>query len=186
MYKKIYNIFGILGLYTADYNSRFYLREISKLAKMPLRTTQNLVAELEGRRILRSAVSGKNKYFGLNLDNIQAKYYLMQAEIHKTIRFLERYPELKTFAKDLRSDSLVLVFGSFAGLTAKKDSDLDLMVVGKEKPPLHLSPHKIHVIRLEENQFRESKEALIREIDKDHVILSNHSLYVNMRWNKIE
>ena len=47
MYKKRYNKLNILELYVTDYKSKFYLREISKLAKIPLKTTQNLIAKLE-------------------------------------------------------------------------------------------------------------------------------------------
>ncbi len=46
-------------------------------------------AVLERSKILKSEVSGKNKYFFLNLDNIEAKIMLLQAEAHSTIVFLE-------------------------------------------------------------------------------------------------
>ena len=123
----------ILTFYTGDYAKRFYLREISKLAGMPLKTTRTVTASLEKIGVLRSSVVGKNKFFRLNTENIQTKFYLLQAEIYKTISFLEKYPVFKTFLKDVKANDALIVFGSFAKFAADKDSDLDLLAISKEK-----------------------------------------------------
>ena len=67
----------VLSLYLGDYTRRFYLREISRLTKIPLKTTQNIISSLESDNILISIKEGKNKYFKLNLSNIEAKFYLL-------------------------------------------------------------------------------------------------------------
>ncbi len=88
MYQKGNKESVILALYLKDYNAQFYLREISKLTKIPLKTTQNLLLNLEKEKVIKSTKQGKNKYFKLNLDNIQTKLYLLQSEIHKTLLFM--------------------------------------------------------------------------------------------------
>jgi hypothetical protein len=188
MYPKRNSEFGVLGLYLGDYKRQFYLREISRLAKLPLKNTQNSLKTLEKRRILKSSVNGKNKYFSLNLDNIQTKLFLLQAEIYKTFLFLEKYPSFKTFLKEVSTQSLQLIFGSFAKFNAGKDSDVDLLIVSRyeEKIPIHLLPYKVHEIRITDDAFRkamENQEALIKEIEENHVILNNHSAYVNLIWD---
>ena len=85
---------SVISLYSSDYRARFYLRQISKLAKIPLKTCQTTLLNLEKERIVKSKIEGKNKYFGLNLENIQTKSNLLKAEIYKTDNFLEKYPEL--------------------------------------------------------------------------------------------
>ena len=187
MYQKR-NELDIIALYRGDYRRQLYLREISKKTGIPLKTTQTLLTSLEKNSILRSRTNGKNKYFSLNLDNIQTKSAILQAEIQQTTMFLERYTPIKTFLKSLRTNDALVVFGSFAKFSADKDSDLDLLMIQEEKQdiPLHLMPYTVHKTELTEESFLkalERQENLIKEIEESHIILNNHSFYVNMMWN---
>ena len=186
MYQKRNKELKVMELYLPDYKKQFYLREISKLAKIPLKTTQIILSNLEKDRVLKSAISGKNRYFRLNLDSIHTKFILQQAEIIRTSAFLEKYPFFKTFLKELNAKNPIIVFGSFARFEAKEDSDIDLLVIPKEKGvPLHLLPNKVHEIEMSKEAFIKAlrrDEALIKEIQKNHVILNEHSFYVNAMW----
>ncbi|PIN78211.1 hypothetical protein COV14_04445 [Candidatus Woesearchaeota archaeon CG10_big_fil_rev_8_21_14_0_10_33_12] len=187
MYQKRNKWLEVIALYTGNYKAEFYLRQIAKLAKLPVKTCQNFLSQLEKDKILKGKIEGKNKYFSLNLDNIQTKSYLLQAEIHKTDLFLENYPQIKTFLKSFNTNIPIIVFGSFAKLKANKDSDIDLFIVSEkgQKLPFHLLPYKVHQVNLSENSFMKSlkeQEVIIKEIEENHVILNNHSFYVNMMW----
>ncbi len=189
MYRKRYGEIEVLKLYLGDYSRRLYLREISNLSRMPLRNTQRVLEGLERSRILRSEVNGKNKYFSLNLENIETRSMLLQAEVARTSDFLERYPAFRTFLKEMRTMDMVIVFGSFADSRAGKDSDVDIMIVSDNKAemPFHLLPHKPHEIRMKVEAFKkawEKGETLIVKIMESHVILNNHSLFVNMMWER--
>ena len=187
MYLKRNKELDIISLYSGDYKSKFYLRQMSKLAKLPLKTCQNILVGLEKEKALKSKIEGRNKYFSLNLDNINAKSYLLKAEIYKTEFFLERYPEFKTFLKSVNTTSILIIFGSFAKFKADRNSDIDLFVISnkKENLPFHLLPHKVHQSTLKEESFKKAitaKETLIGEIEKNHVILNNPFHYVNIFW----
>jgi len=187
MYQKRNKGLEVIALYTGNYKAEFYLRQIAKLAKLPVKTCQNILSQLEKDKILKGKVEGKNKYFSLNLDNIQTKSYLLQAEIHKTDLFLENYPQIKTFLKSFNTNIPIIVFGSFAKLKANRNSDMDLFIVSEkgQKLPFHLLPYKVHQVNLSENSFMKSlkeQEVIIKEIEENHVILNNHSFYVNMMW----
>ena len=187
MYLKRNKELNVIDLYSGDYKAKFYLRQISKLAKLPLKTCQNILVNLEKERILKSKIEGKNKYFSLNLENISTKSFLLKAEIHKTDTFLEKYPEFKTFLKSINTNSVLIVFGSFAKFKANKDSDLDLFIVSnkEENLPFHLLSYKIHQNRLKEESFKKvifEKETLIKEIEENHIILNNPSSYINIVW----
>lgn len=178
----------VITLYRANYKSRFYLREINKLSKIPLKTCQNTLENLEKAGILKSKIEGKNKYFSLNLENIRTKFYLLQAEIYHTDFFLEKYSQFKTFLKSLETTDPILVFGSFAKFKADKNSDIDLMIISEKglKLPFHLLPFKPHQIKMTEKTFRKAlkeQEDLIKEIEENHIILNNHSFYVNVMWS---
>lgn len=187
MYPERNNNLEVISLYRTSYGKRFYLREISKLAKLPLKTSQNALSILEKAKILNSKKEGKNKYFSLNRKNIAAKSMLLQAEIYKTDQFVEKYPQFKMFLKSIKTTSPIIVFGSFAKFTADQNSDLDLLVISEKelRLPFHLLPFQPHEIKMTEKTFRkalERQEDLIKEIEENHIILNNHSFYVDILW----
>ena len=191
MYKKRNNELEIISLFRNNYRSRYYLREISRLLNIPLKTCQNTLINLGKIKIFKSKIEGKNKYFFLNLDNIITKYYLLQSEIYQTILFMKKYPQCKMFLKSLKTTVPMIVFGSFAKLKADKNSDLDLLVISKNELnlPFHLLPFKPHQINMTEKIFLKAldqQEDLIKEIEENHIILNNHSFYVNVMWRQYE
>jgi len=187
MYPNRNNELEVLSLFRGNYKSRFYLREISKISKLPLKTCQNTLLLLEKSKILKSKIEGKNKYFSLNLENIKTKSYLQQAEIYQTDLFIEKYPQFKIFLKAFKTTVPIIVFGSFAKFTADKDSDLDLLVISEKELKLsfHLLPFNPHEINMGEKTFLravDQQEDLIKEIEENHIILNNHSFYVSIMW----
>jgi len=187
MYPNRNNELEVISLFRGNYKRRFYLREISKLSKLPLKTCQNALTNLEKSKILKSKIEGKNKYFSLNLENIKTKSSLLQAEIYQTDIFTEKYPQFKMFLKSLKTTAPIIVFGSFAKFKADKDSDLDLLIISKKelKLPFHLLPFKPHQINMSDKIFIKAigkQENLIKEIEENHIILNNHSYYVNVMW----
>jgi len=188
MYQKRNRELEIVSLYLGDYQRQLYLREVNRLTNIPLKTTQSLLISLEKSRIIKSSIIGKNKYFKLNLNNIQTKLYLIQSEVHNTFLFLDNYPHFNIFLKEIKSNNLLLVFGSFAKFTANKTSDLDLLIIHKKKEeiPTYLLPYQHHQIKLSEVSFiksLEKQDTLIKEIEEKHIILNNHSFYVNIMWD---
>jgi len=187
MYQNRNNELEVISLFKGNYKARFYLRQISKISKLPLKTCQNTLINLEKAKILKSKTEGKNKYFSLNLENIKTKSYLQHAEIYQTDLFIEKYPQFKMFLKSLKITAPVIIFGSFAKFTADKNSDLDLLIISNKelKLPFHLLPFKPHQINMSEKTFLKAidkQEDLIKEIEENHIILNNQSFYINIMW----
>lgn len=181
----------LLGLYLGDYSRRFYLREISKLSGMSLRTAQRTLEALEAAKTVKSECRGKNKYFFPNLENVMTKLALLCAETHITLEFLEKYPAFGPFLREATGvqNAPVIVFGSFAKSNVDKNSDVDIIVLSDKKIelPFHLLPNKIHEIRVSEERFIrsfEKGEALAEKIRESHIILNNHSFFVNLMWDR--
>ena len=178
----------ILSLFCSDLRKRYHLREISKLSSVPLKTTSRVLEELEKENIIRSHHEGRHKYFELNLENIKTKFLIQEAEIYRTFIFFEKYPIFKSFLKEIKlTDAAIIVYGSFAEFTAGKDSDLDILIISDKKLnlPEYLLPYKVHKITLSKRGFLsafESGEPLIKEIIANHIILNNHSFFVDMLW----
>ena len=188
MYQKRDNRAAILSLYTGDYGRELYLREIGRLARIPVKTAQDALFSLMKQKVLKSEARGKHRYFRLNLESIRTKLHLLRAETHKTLEFLNRHPGFEMFLKEMAADIPLVVFGSFAEGREKGDSDVDLLVLsGREvELPAHCLPNSLHAVRLGEAEFRRGlggKEALIEEIRERHVILEGHSSFVNALWD---
>jgi|SRR3989344_7875730 len=190
MYSNRNNNMLVLSLYLKDYSKKFYLREISRLTKVPLKNTYVILNELEKDNIIKSQLVGKNKYFYLNLDNIEVKYLILNSEIYKTVIFIKKYPHFTGFLKELDDpEACIVIFGSFAKFSVDKDSDLDLLIISDKKIeiPYHVIPNKIHEIILSKNDFIETvekNEIFIKKIKENHIILDNHSFFVNVIWRK--
>ena len=179
----------ILSLFCSNLKSRYHLREISKLSKIPVKTTFRNLIELEKENIVKSKHEGRHKYFELNLDNIKTKFLLQETEIYRTLLFLEKYPIFKSFLKEIELPACsVIIFGSFAELAATKDSDLDVLIISEEKElelPFYLLPYKIHKIVLNRSELLkglEKKEPLLMEILSNHIVLLNHSFFIDLVW----
>jgi predicted nucleotidyltransferase len=178
----------ILSLFCSNFKKRYHLREISKLSSVPLKTTSRALEELERENIIRSHLEGRHKYFELNLDNIKTKFLIEETEIYRTFIFFEKYPVFKSFLKEIKLvDGSIIVFGSFAEFIAGKDSDLDILVISDKEfnLPEYLLPYKIHKITLSKKEFLsalEKDEPLIKEIIANHIVLHNHSFFVDMLW----
>lgn len=174
----------VMTLYCLDLNKKFYLREISRLTNIPLKTCFGVLNQLEKENILISEKHGKHKYYELNYANIKTKFYLLEAEIYKLILFLDKHKIFKSFLNELEpSDSIIIVHGSFAKYRENKDSDLDLLVIGKSKIPFYIIPYKLHKIELTRNEFikaLKNKEPLIKELLENHIILQGHSQLIDL------
>ncbi|NOX71407.1 MAG: hypothetical protein GXO64_01785 [Candidatus Micrarchaeota archaeon] len=182
MYHTSYRELDVIALYTDNYSERLYLREIATLSGIPLRTVQRILDALTKARILRSETEGKNRYFYLNMENANTTYMILQAEIQKTMKFLEKYPFFKAFVKELKTNAPLVVFGSYARGEASDESDADILVVSNRDIPLpsHLIPCRVHALKMTRKQLLKARnETIIKKIKESHIILSNHSFFVD-------
>ena len=66
---------------------------------------------------------------------METKNYILTAEHYKTVKLLNKYPELSLVLKDVIDKStaeLIVLFGSYAKFIAKTKSDIDLLVLSKK------------------------------------------------------
>ncbi len=187
----------IIENYCSDYSKKMHVREIARLMNANHRTVSLALQKLERTKIMKYQLAGKNKIYFLNLDNILTKKFLESVELMKTVKFIERYFIIKKLlaeaSKDIRSAPLI-VFGSYAKGSEKKESDLDIMIIkGKNETLIikkleELSKHyniKLHIQKTDSENFEKGlrdKDYLIIEIVKNHVILNNAEFFVDVLW----
>jgi predicted nucleotidyltransferase len=126
------------------------------------------LGRLLGANVVDSRRSGRNRIFSLR-KNLAARQYIPAAEHYKCLKIMSKYPEVAVLMEELlkKTDSMVVLFGSHANLTAKKDSDIDVFVEGPSSLKKGLKIHSRLSVKI--GEFDKSN-LLIKEIIKNHAI----------------
>jgi uncharacterized protein len=182
--------YRILDLFTRGFTKEYYVREVATLLDIGPRTAQLNLEALEKLGILESITKGKIKNYKLRINPL-VKEYLKLTEIVKNIRFLERDDTIKEIIVKINStiNGIGLVFGSYAKNMQKKESDLDIFVIGSYKRNkvdkiAELYDLKINVknypLKIFEKEIR--TDFLIKEILNNHIVFKGVEDFVNIIW----
>jgi len=196
MYEKVNiteNHLNILALFTKGFDSKYYIREVKKILKISPRTAQLILDDLEKKGILESKTRGKIKTYKLK-HNIMTQKYLIFTEQHKELAFLEKNPIIHEIIEKISPNikGIGIVFGSYAKGIQKKDSDIDIFIIGsydnkkiKEisktyKIDINIKNYPLNIFKKDLN-----KDILIKEVLKDHIIFKNKEEFVNIITTEI-
>jgi predicted nucleotidyltransferase len=127
---------------------------------------------------------GKSKTIMLNAHYPSIRSYLVVSSEEEEKEFLERHSIIKKIAKELETKNIVLLFGSYAKGTQRKDSDIDLLIISKDgKKEGSFSKYetlfrvKINPLYITVKEFKEmlkdSEENVGKQALKCHIILNN-------------
>src|SRR3989338_3659524 len=188
MVEKITNItMEIIGRFRSNYLAEYHVRELAKLMQKNHATIIPHLKALGKSNVLKFKREGKNKVYSINLDNIMAKEYIIMAEKNTTINYLNEIALIKRIFAEIGAfcrNSPLIIFGSYAQKAYTKESDIDMILIGNVEENAIASIKKIGKIygksiniktaslQSFEKSLR-SKDALISEIIKNHIILQN-------------
>lgn len=194
--KATNNQLRILSLFRSNYTTQFHVREIAKLTNKSHVTLLPHLQALEKDKILVPKMVGKNKLYSLNLQNIAAKQHLLLAEVVESTTYFEEVFLIKKLTSEifkLNLSGTIILFGSYAKRTFKEDSDIDIFYIGKIsdsnvqkiKDFGRTYGKKINIKNSTIENFASGlrkRDALIAEILKNHLLLHNGELFVNVLW----
>lgn len=170
MYQKRDNIeYGIILLLIRE---KIHLRGIAKKLGQPHSTIARNLEFLKKSNIIDSKVEGRNRVFFLK-KNIKSMNYVYNAERAKLTMLIEKYPELDVTLEDImkyHKETLIILFGSYAKFSAKKDSDIDIYVETKNRNVKNAMESMNSKISVKIGLF-DMKSNMIKEIIKNHVII---------------
>jgi len=150
-----------------------FFRELSKKTGVSIGGVQQVLKNYSS--FIEKETKGRNTYYFFK-NNLNVFYLFRIIENKKVQFFIEKNSEFKElFNYFIKNKIDCLIFGSYAKGISGKKSDLDLLVFSAKKFPEYLCPVKLHVIRLSKLQFESAfkkKEALIKEILKNHIIIN--------------
>lgn len=181
---------SVLKEFMGDYTGSFTGSYIAKKRSLNQKSVANILNKLEDEGLLKSKTVGKNKEFSINLDNAEAVMnFIVAAEHLHTAEFLKKNPVIKEVLAKAGDafTGIVVVFGSYAKVMQKKDSDLDVFVAGsydrnKVSKISELYNLQVSVKNYPASVFNKAlkkKDVLLTEIIKNHVIISGAEEFVN-------
>lgn len=116
---------NILKLFVFNPKTEYYVREIERLIKTSFDLVRRELIHLETIGLLKSRVSGKQKYYTLNTGHMLFPEF--KSMILKTVGI----GDIIQGAIKNRSDILIaFIYGSYAKDTENAESDIDLFVIG--------------------------------------------------------
>ena len=194
MKEKYYNEkqLRILSLYTTDYTAKFHLRRIARIIKTDTKTTSINLKKLEDLGIIISEKTGKHREFMLNFRNPLVHYFLIMAEVYRTVELLKKNFRIrKIFEMAEDKANIIILFGSYAKGLATKESDLDVLIIDGNLDPttaekienlygIKISP--VHLSKEEFTRMQRNKEVFFKEILTTHIILKGFEFFVETTW----
>lgn len=189
MYKKVNiteNTLRVLSLFTNDFSSEYYVREVQRLVNISPRTAQLILEDLEEKGIIESKTKGKIKAYRLNPSNFTQRY-LVFIEQYKAITFLEKRLLIKEIVEKILPyiKGIGVIFGSYVKGLEKSGSDLDIFIAGTydseeiKKISLNLGIDisiKCYPIKTFENNLR--RDYFLKEILKNHIVFLNAEQFI--------
>jgi len=172
-------------------------------------TSPNLVIKyintLVDANVLREERKGGKKkthirFLYPNLDQMGIKVFSL-VEVEKRIKFLKKYPEFKPIFNQMielfqdKNVDFALIFGSFARFVAEKDSDLDMLIINKNKnfenelSDILITLNREYSVKVEtKNEFKEylKKKSLHQDILKNHVLIYGENTYLEIVKDRLE
>ncbi|CAG0940466.1 hypothetical protein BROC_01029 [Candidatus Brocadiaceae bacterium] len=155
-----------------------HARALAKRLDINHMTVIRNLKELVRENVLEFRKDGRNKVYFLK-KNIEARNYELISEVVKLNKTLKKYPELRKTIKDIQQNKeikLAVLFGSYARCKANKNSDIDIFIETKDrklKEELELLNSRLSVKIGEYDR----SSALIKEIEKNHVIIKGVELF---------
>ena len=158
----------ILALLKKDSHGRALAKELY----IPHATVSRKLSYLVDENVLDFTQEGKNKRYMLK-SNIRARSHIYKAEHYKLLPLLEAYPKLEPIIQDILKKSkekLIILFGSHAKFTAKRESDIDIYIETQDRKVKQVIESIHSKINVKIGPFDLSSN-LIKEIIKNHILI---------------
>ncbi|MEN6395466.1 MAG: nucleotidyltransferase domain-containing protein [Methanoregula sp.] len=141
-------------------------------------TVLRKLRDLTEDNIVDFRAEGKNKVYSIK-KTLEGRNAAIIAEMYKQSMAVSRYPVLRGIIRavhDMPDIPLALLYGSYAKGLAKKDSDIDLFIETLNTSSKKQLEQRNSSLSVKLGDF-DTKNLLIREIIKDHIIIKGVEVY---------
>ncbi|MGE0793601.1 MAG: nucleotidyltransferase domain-containing protein [Candidatus Woesearchaeota archaeon] len=175
--------------FTNSYNLKLTQSKLSKITKIPQQTLSRYLNSFVKEGIIDYTIEGRNKLFYIKKD-VPITYPTFQLlEIHKEIDFLQNQITISVIINQLLDYcETIILFGSYAKNVQTKNSDLDLIIVGKSnkekikeiKRKFHLEINEQYITIEELKKSFKEKNYLTIEILNNHILFGEISKIIKL------
>jgi len=165
MEQILYNI--ILNLIKKDN----HLRQIAKDLDVNHMTVKRALDTLVKENVLDVREEGRNNVFSVK-KTLEARNFVLIAEIYRLNRFIASHPELKQNLKEIKNlhRGIIAIFGSYAKGIETSKSDIDIYIDTLSSKIMKYAKDINKKFSVKIGNF-DNKSSLIKEIGKNHVIV---------------
>lgn len=179
------NNLKIINYLGKHFGRRFTMHELSKLVAIPYASFYRAVQQMDD--VLDVEVIGKSKTISLKTNNPVLKSYLTISSDEERKEFLQTKPIIKKIFTELKTEDIVILFGSYAKRKEDKKSDIDLLIINKDgKKTLSFSKYellfkkKINPIFITPQEFKKMLQDKDENVGKQ--VLNGHIVLNNPEW----
>ena len=179
--------------FSDNYSAELSASELARKSKIPQQTASRLLNKLVKLNLINYTKKGKNKLFYFDLEKQTTKIILNFIENQKALQFQLKIKEIPVVINEiLKYCESLIIFGSYASDSFSKESDLDIVILGrcnkeeikKIKQKQIIQINEYHVSYIEFARILKSKNPLSIEIMKNHVLFGEVSKIVDIFWRR--
>lgn len=190
----------IVNLLAKDIEKKFTINEIAKNINEYYSFVHRTVNKMVKDNVIIKNRVGKSYLCSLNIENEKTLALIQLSEIEKKNEFYNINKELKLILEDFIKSTeskidiiSIILFGSYVKGTATKESDIDILLISKEKTGIDKIVREIYAkygkeinaIIMTPDDFKKQKDkTVIREIINDHYIMYGVEKFVNLVFGK--
>jgi predicted nucleotidyltransferase len=162
--------FEIIEFFIENQDKEFYQSEISRKLKMSRNTVLKWLSLLGKNNFLNERVSGKMKYFELSADNV----------VVKQIKILMNVAKLFDVFKHIEGVEVYL-YGSIAKGEEDRESDVDILILGKIE-----NKELVKIVEKAKSALeRETKPLVLTPLEYAELSRKDKTLYENIEKSKV-
>ena len=176
------NKLKIINYLGKNISKRFTMHELSKLLKIPYASFHRVVQEMKDLLIVEP--TGKAKTLQLNLESKVIMSYLSISSEEEKKEYLKKEHIIRMMEKDIETEDIVLLFGSYAKKEYTERSDIDIIIINKDgKKSISFSQFEmlfkkeVNPVFFTKKEFRmmlcEKEENVGKQALKNHIVLKN-------------
>lgn len=176
------NKLKIINYLGKNIEKHYTMHELSNILDIPYATFYRTIKQMEDILIIENI--GKSKTLKLNFKNPTAKSYLTIASDEEKKKYLKKNPIIKKISNELKTEEIVILFGSYATGIQTEKSDIDLLIINKDgKKKISFSKYellykkKINPIFIKKKEFelmlKDKEENVGKQALKNNIVLNN-------------
>ena len=190
----------IVDFLARNIDEKFTINKIAKSVKEYYSFVHRTINKLAIDGVVMKTKAGKAYLCSLNLENEKTLMLIQLSEIERRKEFYEKNKGLKLILEDFvksveqfKNIISIALFGSYAKGTATGESDIDILLISKEKIEIEKITREIYAkygkeispVIITQSDFEKQKnKAIIKEIIKNHYILYGIENFVNLVFKK--